>query len=162
MTIKSGGDRLPLLGWTPISDSIANSVAKALSEEFFSCRKLRHGRTWGHINGTTRSTHCFLLGDSFITFILIFEQMLKRGFDKHVSLFNLDLPTLTCILIIENNIFKIWNSFKNDWCPNMCCKPKLFPSYSLSFTLKRKTLLLTWYYFLFICLFFWCILFFKI
>ena len=39
-------------------------------------------------------------------------------------------------------------------CPNMCWKPKLYPSCSLSFTLKRKTHLLTWYYFLFICLFF--------
>ena len=28
------------------------------------------------------------------------------------------------------------------WCPNMCWKPKLYPSYSLSFTLKQKTLLL--------------------
>ena len=54
-----------------------------------------------NINGTTRSTQCFLLGDSFITFIFILEQMLKRGFDKYVSLFNLDLPTLTFILIIE-------------------------------------------------------------
>ena len=31
---------------TPISDSIANSVTKVLSEEFFSCRKLRPERTW--------------------------------------------------------------------------------------------------------------------
>ena len=29
------------------------------------------------------------------------------------------------------------------WYPNMCWKPKLYPSYSLSFTLKRKTLLFT-------------------
>ncbi len=27
------------------------------------------------------------------------------------------------------------------WCSNMCCKPRLYPSYSSSFTLKRKTLL---------------------
>ena len=47
------------------------------------------------------------------------------------------------------------------WCPNMCWKPKLNPTNSLSFTLKRKTLLLTWHYFLFICLF-WCILFFNV
>ena len=48
------------------------------------------------------------------------------------------------------------------WCPNTCWKPKLYPSCSLSFTLKRKTLFLKWYCFLFICLyFFWCILFLK-
>ncbi len=39
-------------------------------------------------------------------------------------------------------------------CSNMCTKPILYPSNILSFTLKRKTLLLPWYYFLFICLLF--------
>jgi hypothetical protein len=36
----------------------------------------------------------------------------------------------------------------------VCCKPRLYPSYSLFLTLKRKTRLLPWYYFLFICLLF--------
>ena len=112
MAIKSGGTRSASIGWTPISDSIAYSDAKVLIEEFFERRKMRPERIWGHINGNTKSTHFNKLGDSFITFIFILVQRLKRGFNKYVSLFILDLPTQTCFSIIKNNIFKIGNSFE--------------------------------------------------
>jgi hypothetical protein len=45
MAIKSGGDHLPSLGLTPISDSIANSVAKVIIKEFYTCQKSQPDKT---------------------------------------------------------------------------------------------------------------------
>jgi hypothetical protein len=52
------------------------------------------------------------MGNSFITFIYILKQRLKRGFEKCISLLKFDRPTQTCILIFKITIFKIGNSFK--------------------------------------------------
>ena len=84
------------------------------------------------------------------------EQLLQRlGSDSHAG----GRPFLSFKIIhFESEKYLFSQRFIPfrlfHWCPNMCWKPNLYPSYSLSFTLKQKTLLLPWYYFLFICLFY--------
>ena len=139
MTIKSGGDRLPLLGWTPLPlatpsqiPSQRSSVKNSSVVENWDLKE--HEYQWNH------EEHTMFLAGGFIHNLYLHSRANAQARVRQICFpFQFGPSNFNIHFNHWNNIFKIGNSFKNDWCPNMCCKPKLYPSYPLSFTLKRNT-----------------------